>query len=65
MRISKEVIDDNVFIDFIMDPRDVDALKEKALEPTIIRMGELHLNFWIRMATDREMYNDFECTDDE
>jgi len=48
-----------------MDPRDVDALKEKALEPTIIRMGELHLNFWIRMATDREMYNDFECTDDE
>lgn len=65
MRIHNETIDDNVFIDFILDDNDIESLIEKSLQPKIVRLGNLNLNLWIRMATSREIYELDEFENDE
>ena len=65
MRIHNETIDDNVFIDFILDHKDIEGLIEKSLQPKILRLGNVNLNLWIRMATDRELYEIEDYENDE
>ncbi len=65
MRILKEIIDDDIFIDLILDPKDVEQIHEQSIEPQAVNLGPLTINLWVRTATQRELYDEAHWTDDE
>ena len=65
MRIIKELIDDDIFIDIILEPADIECLNDVSLEPAQIEIDDKVINLWVRTATTRELYDYSEWEDDE
>lgn len=57
MRTIKEVIDNEIFIDAILEPREVDNLHDQSIEPVQFEINGTVINLWIRTATMRELWD--------
>lgn len=60
MRTIHEKIDNETYVDFVLEPKDVNKLLEKTLEPTQVILNDQIFNIWIRPATQRELDEDDE-----
>ena len=65
MRTINETIDDEIYIDCIIEPKDEEALHDQSLEPIRILVDGKIINIWVRRATARELYGDGQWCDDE
>jgi hypothetical protein len=65
MRTICETIDDEIFVDLILEPHDEEKLHDRSIEPIRIYINGLFLNLWVRTATARELYGEQDWIDDE
>lgn len=65
MRTISETIDDETYIDLVIDPSEVRSLHDQSLEPVRLIINGTILNLWVRTATARELYGDEQYFDDE
>jgi len=63
MRKIHEQVDDEIFLDLALNPKEITRLQEEALEPTQIILNDQIINIWVRPFTDRELYQNFEDDD--
>ena len=59
MKTIHEQVDDETYIDFILEPKDFTKLQDQSLEPTQIILNNQVINVWIRPATARELYEEW------
>jgi hypothetical protein len=60
MRTIHEQLDDELYLDFALEPKEITHLQEHPLEPIQILLNGQVVNIWIRPATIREMYDQWE-----
>ena len=60
MKVIQETVDDELFIDLILEPREVEDLHDQSIEPSRIEINGIAINLWVRTATQRELYDDYE-----
>lgn len=65
MRTISETIDDETYIDLVIDPSEVEMLHDRSMKPVRLLKNGMILNIWVRTATPREIYGDGEYYDDE
>lgn len=65
MRTISETIDNETYIDLIIDPTEVQELHDQSIEPVRLIVNGIILNLWVRTATARELYGDDQYFDDE
>ena len=65
MRTISENFDDEIYVDLILEPKEVESLHDQSIEPTRILINGIILNIWVRTATARELYGDDQYFDDE
>jgi len=65
MRTISETIDDETYIDLIIEPEEVQAIHDRSMEPVRIIVNGAILNLWVRTATARELYGEDQYFDDE
>lgn len=65
MRTISETIDNETYIDLIINPDEVQALHDRSMEPVRLIINGTILNLWVRTATPREMFGDDQFYDDE
>lgn len=65
MRTISETIDNETYIDLIIDPEEVQLLHDRSMEPVRLILNGTILNLWVRTATPREMFGDGQYYDDE
>lgn len=65
MRTICETIDDETYIDLILEPNDERELHDRSIEPVRIYINGQFLNLWVRTATARELYGEQDGVDDE
>ncbi len=55
MKVIKERIDDEYYIDLILGPKDEQNLRDQSIEPVQITIGPLKFNLWVRTANANEI----------
>ena len=60
MKIITEYFDNEYYIDFVLEPSEVDNMHDESIHPVTIDIFGKPVNFWIRTATQRELYEDDE-----
>ena len=58
MRTISETLDEEVYIDVILDPEDEEKMHDQSLDPVRVLIDGQIINIWVRMATARELYGD-------
>lgn len=65
MRTIYETIDDETYIDLVLEPSDEKHLRDQSIEPVRIYINGQFLNLWVRTATARELFGETDWIDDE
>lgn len=65
MRTIQELVDEEIFIDLILEPREVTNLHDQSIEPVQLEVNGQIINLWVRTATQRELYSDWNDCDDD
>jgi hypothetical protein len=60
MRTIHELVDNETYLDLVLDPKDISQLQERELEPTQVLLNGQIVNIWVRPCTNRELYENWE-----
>ena len=63
MRTISDSLEEEVYIDVILEPEDEEKIHDQSLDPVRVLVNGQIINIWVRMATARELYGD--CYEDQ
>lgn len=63
MKTIHELVDNEIYLDLVLEPKEISRLQDRELEPTQVYLNGQIVNLWVRPCTDRELERLFE--DDE
>lgn len=55
MKVLKERIDDDIFVDLILGPKDELNLRDQSVQPVHLTIGPMKVHLWVRTANNNEV----------